>query len=209
LRAQLKGRTGWRCWGLVQRCVYGESVAHPAEKSLTRADLLCRVRLGRKWTLDMRGQFQEVDRRLRSQRYPWAPATEENLSHLFRGRIRFEGTQGSWRLKAGVVVLHRERAREGGLRTLVSATVIRRGRLGWRVGHALAWGRPVDLVSVINPVPGLVMPRHWGNWLGETHAGLGLRSRSWEFWGACSWRQPVEATGQDRIQVWLALSRRS
>ena len=114
-----------------------------------------------------------------------------------------------WSVGAGFLSLNR--AESGGTRCLVSGRLDHQGSVwSWRLGHGLAWGEPVDLLGAVNPLPGLVLPRHWGSWQSETQASLGVRRGHWQVTAAVAWRGARSGAGlQDSRQAWLALERRN
>jgi hypothetical protein len=63
---------------------------------------------------------------------------------------------------------------------------------GWRVRGTwvTAWGDPVDLVSAVSPMTGLVLPRHWGHWRSESVLGLERTGRTVRIRLAASLRRP-------------------
>lgn len=65
-----------------------------------------------------------------------------------------------------------------GTRQMVAITARRQSPDRWQLwlDAAAAWGDPVDLVRGLGPLPGLVVPRHWGAWQSELLAGA---ARSW------------------------------
>jgi hypothetical protein len=91
-------------------------------------------------------------------------------------------------------------------RSLVSLTAQWQPPGAWRArgGWHVAWGDPVDLVSVVSPLPGIVVPRHWGHWRAETQAGLERRWDNLRIQLGGAARQPREGMeGGMRLEVWL------
>jgi len=74
----------------------------------------------------------------------------------------------------------------------------------WKLRGAwvTAWGDPVDLVSAIVPVTGMVLPRHWGAWRSEMVLGGEWRHRRARVQAAGSWRQPE---ARDQLPAVLTL----
>ena len=54
----------------------------------------------------------------------------------------------------------------------LNARLAASSRLLIKGAWAAAWGEPEDLVSGLSPLPGYVLPRHWGHWAEETMLGL-------------------------------------
>lgn len=134
--------------------------------------------------------------------WPWAapiqaPGRRTQVLGLALGR-RQETPR--WRLR--LVSLAVDHAPTAGRRTLAGAEV-RDGGAGpvaWRLAWRVAWGAPVDLVDAVSPLPGLVVPRHWGRWSGGWFAGIGLTAGPWALDAAADLR---EAMGGGRsLELW-------
>ena len=90
------------------------------------------------------------------------------------------------------------RLEESGLgRSLLAASWRRDyARVRIRAGIDLAWGDPLDLVSVIAPVSGLVRMQHWGHWDAETWLGCEGRGRHrWQMGIVSRRRSEVDGGG--------------
>ena len=145
-----------------------------------------------------------------SERYRWQPASRMPLEKRFQGQCRLAWSGKGGSVTASVKFLHRETLGVPGLRALTAFSgnwsLGRRAQI--RAGSGTSWGDPLDLVSAVSPVPGLVVPRHWGSWQSETYLGLAVK-----FWGlgiqsAVSRRQPVlEAEVPPNTQYWLEVRR--
>ena len=199
-----------RLWLLVHRVEYGDSPAQPDEFRQLTWEIQGSYSLPRDLRLEARLSWQDRLRRQRSQRFPWAVPSLVLDQTRGRGRLRLSGPWGPRDWSLAVTFLNLARPTGNGSRALLSGRLKgTAGGLSWRVGHDLSWGQPVDLVGAINPVPGLVLPRHWGAWQSEIHGGLGLRTPGWEGWLAAAWR--AAAPGPEAVdsgQLWLSLSRR-
>jgi hypothetical protein len=139
-----------------------------------------------------------------SERYPWLPpeAGRPQQRTILSAKIT-----GKWSgLRAGCLVrTYGMDALSGpGRRSLfnISAGYNPGGNWKLRGAWVTAWGDPVDLVSAIVPVAGMVLPRHWGAWRSETVLGAEWSNRRARMQGAGSWRQPE---GQARIGAVLTL----
>jgi len=140
-----------------------------------------------------------------SERYPWLPplTTGSQRRTIISARIVLEQP----RLRARLMVRSYGLGREvdGGRRSLVSLT----GRyvLGkawkFRGSWVTAWGDPVDLVSAVSPLTGMVLPRHWGRWRSETVLGLEWVLGVARIQAAGSLRNPEPGQGEKIVHtVW-------
>ena len=112
---------------------------------------------------------------------PWLPPTvmPGTQRQALSAQLRDRHGPVTWRLELRTLAVNGRR------RSLLAVAGARRlvDGLDLRGGLAHAWGAPVDLISVLVPVPGRVLARHWGRWQGETWLGCG-RSRSALRWTA-------------------------
>lgn len=125
-----------------------------------------------------------------SERAPWLPPTLEPAAARTLLHAGMEADDGSRRASLHWRSFTSEGTATTGNRQAISATAARHWRSGWSLwaDATSAWGDPVDLVRGLSPVPGLVLPRHWGAWRSEVLLGMGRK------WGS--------------LQVHLALARR-
>jgi hypothetical protein len=141
-----------------------------------------------------------------SERYPWQPPRTAGFQR--RTIISAQVILKQPRLKARLMVRSYGLGKEvdDGRRSLVSLTGGYVLGKAWKLrgSWVTAWGDPVDLVSAVSPLTGMVLPRHWGRWRSETVLGL-----EWAFGGvriqaAGSLRNP-EQGGGERIAhtVWV------
>ncbi len=141
-----------------------------------------------------------------SQRYPWQPprTTGSQRRTIISAQVVLEQPRVRARLMVRSYGLGKEI--NNGRRSLVSLTggYVLGKRWKFRGSWVTAWGDPVDLVSAISPLTGMVLPRHWGRWRSETVLGL-----QWEFGGARiqvagSLRNPEPGGGERKVQtVWI------
>jgi hypothetical protein len=97
--------------------------------------------------------------------HPWAaPVPTPMRSTRTLGLVvRQTGDGRRWRV--GLRSLAVDHAATTGRRTLVTAEFGGTAAgASWRLGWRRLWGEPVDLVDAFAPLPGLVLPRHWGRW---------------------------------------------
>ncbi len=88
-----------------------------------------------------------------------------------------------------------------------------RGRVLRKVSYLLsyqwAWGDAIDLVSAVNPLRGLVLPRHWGKWASEILLGLEYSNRLGRIMLAFSRREPaLGGIGKGENRLWAGFQAR-
>ncbi len=139
-----------------------------------------------------------------SERYPWQPPESGQPQQRTVLSAKVTGQWSDWR--AGCLL--RSYAVDGpsgtGRRSLFNLSARYGLSANWKLrgSWATAWGDPVDLVSAIVPVTGMVLPRHWGQWRSETVLGGEWQHRGARVQAAGSWRQPQ---GLDRLPAVLTL----
>lgn len=157
--------------------------------------------------LDLSARFRSTGRRRRewSERYPWQPAelSAQEDREVLTGQVVWE--KSGLRARMMVRSYGRDTNVAEGRRSLAGFS----GRLntarGWmfRGSWTTAWGDPVDLVSAVSPLTGLVLPRHWGNWRSETMAGLEWAGHGARIQAAVSSRIPEEGQGSSPVlTIW-------
>lgn len=142
------------------------------------------------------------------ERYPWQPPRETDSKRRTIISVQFVLERPRLRSRLMLRSYGLGREVDSGRRSLVSLT----GRYvlgkGWkfRGSWVTAWGDPVDLVSAISPLTGMVLPRHWGRWRSETVLGLEWVSGGARIQAAGSMRNP-EPGGGERIlhTVWVEI----
>lgn len=132
-------------------------------------------------------------RREWSERYPWQPAAVVADESREVGTLQLNRDGSRLSLRALVRTYGLQKAADGGRRGLMSLSARYRPENSWifRGSWGTAWGDPVDLVSAVSPMTGMVLPRHWGHWRSETVVGV---ERVWgpgRFQAAVSWRNPA------------------
>ncbi len=128
-----------------------------------------------------------------SEVYPWLPPAlvkeDERLGLTLD--MKFGGPGPSWAFS--LRSLGRQGAATNGRRTLIS--VRHRRKLGRKISlmasFQSAWGANVDLVTAVNPMRGVLLPRHWGHWSSEIMAGMEVPFWGTRLMGAFSRREPA------------------
>lgn len=128
------------------------------------------------WHLRGRLQTHHSETLAWSPDYPWLPASLIGWRDRTGATITLRSAGPSARWTFALKSLRRRRKESAGRRTLASIKYRHTfthssGFCSWQ----WAWGEAVDLVGAIQPLPSLVLPRHWGRWSsellmgGETH----------------------------------------
>jgi len=206
LRGFIRGGPGLEVRALIHLAQHLDRVGVRNKYRKVLADLQVYKKWGPRFDLAVRYRGTGTQGWSWSPRYPWLPPEagrqqkKSILSVQFNGR--WSGLQGGFLVRTyGLDSLS-----GSGRRSLVklSARFSPAGNLKLRGAWVTAWGDPVDLVSAIVPVAGMVLPRHWGTWRSETVLGAEWSARRARLQGAGSWRQPE---GLDRVgallTVWL------
>lgn len=127
-----------------------------------------------------------------SVRYPWqAPrVTEPAHRTIISVQVVYEKNQKRARFMVRSYGL--ENGVGNGRRSLVGLSGSHSIGRGWKMRGTWvsAWGDPVDLVSAVSPVSGMVLPRHWGHWRSESVLGLERVLRGFRIQTALSLRYP-------------------
>jgi len=140
-----------------------------------------------------------------SETYPWLPSqrVKEDRRQGLGLDLKSTGRKRGWVFS--LRSLSRQGAATNGRRSLASV----RHRIKWGRNTSFlfsfqtAWGDPVDLVSAINPVAGLLLPRHWGHWSSEILAGMERTIWGTRIMVAISRREPtVEADRPPEHCLW-------
>lgn len=132
-----------------------------------------------------------------SERQPWEPATETNTGTRTAATGGAAWERGGTRLAAQWRSFTVDGVAAGGTRQL--ATLAWRCELGggwvaWAESGS-AWGDAVDLVRGLAPLPGVVVPRHWGRWRAETMLGASCAKGLFRGCLAAARRQAEPAAG--------------
>lgn len=201
-----KPRRAWRMSLLATASEAREIGGEPRRDAERVWDAIAVVGAGPGLRLDLRLRSKSTRRWAWSERYPWqAPVPLVRESRL-QGQLGVEGTSGERTLKAGFRWLQVAEPAESSRRWLGYVGGTWRWGPHWRgrAGYGAAWGAEQDLVSAVAPLPGLVLPRHWGSWRSETYGGLGWVRGNLAVWAAFSWRRPA---GEEALpgawQGWL------
>lgn len=139
-------------------------------------------------------------------RYPWQAPVLENQTDRTVLTLRFDRQRANWSGQVTVRTASFSGTSLPGKRSLMSVG----GRWRWsdrwwlRGAWTSAWGDPVDLVSAICPMPGLVLPRHWGHWRSEIVGGVEMHWHRWRFYLAASLRRPDSPMAATSTAAWSA-----
>jgi hypothetical protein len=141
---------------------------------------------------------------------PWEPAVTgpAGARTLVTATLDWTGGAGAltgqWRsFRAGTAA----GGTPGGTRQLVALGGRRDlgRRLAVWVDAATAWGDDVDLVRAAQPLPGVVVARHWGDWASEVVAGLRLDAGPLSLRAGLARRLPATPAGDGRAALKPAL----
>lgn len=137
-----------------------------------------------------------------SERYPWQQPLAGRPQHRTVLSVQVARACSLWRARCLVRSYGLDGSSGSGRRSLFSLSARYSPRGNWKLRGAwtTAWGDPVDLVSAIVPLTGMVLPRHWGGWRSETVLGAEWRYHRVRLQAAGSWRQPEK--GQRVGPVW-------
>jgi hypothetical protein len=141
-----------------------------------------------------------------SERYPWQPprAAASQRRTIISAQVVLERTRVRGRLLVRSYGLDKETG--NGRRSLISLTGRYSIDKAWKLRGAwvTAWGDPVDLVSAISPLTGMVLPRHWGRWRSETVLGLEWVRGGARIQAAGSLRHPEPGSEERAVQtIWV------
>lgn len=192
---------------LVTESFLGSMRPDPRRDLIRAWDFMVKVRTSptANWTFRLRSTSRR--RWEWSDRYRWLPAALAGLESRLQGQARFswKATDFSSLVLTGNL-LQKETTDGPSVRALAGIS----GNWQWspevqlRAGYGSAWGDPLDLVSAVSPLPGLVLPRHWGGWQSEIFLGIGLRKGGWRLKGAVSLRRASQLSeNAGNVQAWL------
>ena len=228
---------GWDGWGWAARVRYRASGAVGlgvlAAQGRWREHGAAAPRLGERavMMLDLHwlpvvGLALTANYRWRQERYaswneaaPWSPPVISDERQRRGLVLRAEGRYQVWQMEVAFRSYHSARASGPARRSLIAWQGSRPLAPGWqlRCHWTAAWGDEVDLVSVLNPLPGLAAFRHWGRWSGEFGGGLQWERWNWLMQGAASLRRGEDSgggteggveAGATLVEVWLRCLRR-
>lgn len=192
LRGYTRTAAGLNLRALVYRGRHRDRTGSRSRNEKNLVDLQARQKVWTsvEWTVRLRSTRQQSWSW--SERYPWvAPRADVPRSRtVISGQLAFMRHQMRARLLVRSYGLEQEVS--GGRRTLVGLSGDHSLGPSWKMRGTwvTAWGEPVDLVSAIVPVTGLVLPRHWGHWRSETVLGLEWTGHGARIQGAGSLRYP-------------------
>ncbi|MCK9996228.1 MAG: hypothetical protein KAH56_08115 [Candidatus Krumholzibacteria bacterium] len=206
LRGYTRTSSGTVLRGMVHLGSNLDRVGSRSRKVKTLIDLQAGRKLSRQIELAVRYRSTDLRAWQWSERYPWQPPRAAGSQRRTIISVQVVLEQARLRARLMVRSYGLDKEVDNGRRSLVSLT----GKyvLGetWKLRGAwvTAWGDPVDLVSAISPLTGMVLPRHWGRWRSETVMGL-----EWLYGGvrvqvAGSLRNPEPGGGEIIVRtVWV------
>jgi hypothetical protein len=190
----------------------GESPVQQRESTL---ELGLRARLTDRWRCEIRGRLQREEGWGWVDRAPWLPPALYRSLCRQRCVLRVEHLAEASRLVLSLRLQSQSDPSDADApvpvrtRRLISLQVERRWREHWRfrVAGSWAWGDALDLLSVIAPVQGLVLPRHWGSWAEETLLGAEYGRGPCRWQAAAAWRTPAtcDGGGHPHLEIWARL----
>lgn len=191
---------------MVHQGRHREGTGSPSKEGRFLVDLQARRKLSPGIEFAVRYRRTEYRSWSWSNRYPWQPPQEAQPRNrtILSAQVNLERSGMRGRLLVRSFGL--DQAGTAGRRTLVGLSGDRRLGPDWRMrgGWVTAWGDPVDLVSAVIPVTGLVLPRHWGHWRSETLLGLEWVVRAARLQVAGSLRYPDPENGDEPMTtLWL------
>jgi len=172
----------------------------PDQRQLT--DLVGRVRLTANVTLDARLRVRTGSRPTWSEAWPWLPPQDTPTKRSETVNLGVKGIAGSARWELRFRSYAASHTATVGRRSLIAVTARHTAdrAVRWRFTWRQVWGAPVDLADAVSPLPGLLVPRHWGARSGGWLVACGLRrgkiavdaavdlrersggGREWEMW---------------------------
>ncbi len=106
--------------------------------------------------------------------YPWQPPhlAAQELRSVLTCQINCKFNPVTTRIMARLYQQGKNAA--WGTRSLITFSVVYwlDSSSAIQGSNTTSWGDPIDLVSALSPMAGLVLPRHWGSWREETTLGF-------------------------------------
>ncbi|MCP4571850.1 MAG: hypothetical protein GY838_05810 [bacterium] len=167
----------------------GDEPGHERRRVL-ELQVRCRPRVGLEARVRYRGAV--TDGPVWDPDWPWEAPRDGPVQRRQTLGLAVVGTAGESSFRADLRTLSLSGDRSVGRRSLLGLEA-RHGAAGGlvlRTGWHEAWGDPVDLVSAISPLPGRLVPRHWGSWRGEAWVGMACDGRRGGIACACHLRRP-------------------
>jgi hypothetical protein len=208
LRGRWSGLKGLQLALLAAESLNRVSLPQPRLEKTRTWDFIGLLRVNRILRLDFRLRSFSSRRWLWDDRFPWRPASLVTTEGRMQGKLGLTWENRGDRLSAAGRVLQTGDSEESARRVLIQVDFRRAVRPWFQVrgAYGTAWADPVDLVSAVSPLPGLVQPRHWGSWRSESLLGIGATGRLFQFWGGVSRRLPSRQDNQVASwQGWLEL----
>ncbi len=140
-----------------------------------------------------------------SESFPWLPPSIIKTETRSVLAVDFKREQKSESLDIMFRSLVRSGSTSDGRRSLAGVRFKKMwfSKIRALIAYQWAWGDPVDLVSAISPLSGLVLPRHWGHWSSEILLAGRINTPLGRFTLACSRRvATASAEKTNEITVW-------
>lgn len=206
-RGKFKPSPDWTAALLLGKSQGSDQQSVVRVRSQWRGQIQIEYRLRPSWSLLCRWRSDRKEKWEWSTDYPWLPAelVEDVPRQSFQVRAQRTVPTGSMKF-----AMLRQVQGWGTERQIRSTMGVGGGRpisRLWTFGfqQTWAWGDPVDVVTAIVPVPGLVLPRHMGRWRSESLLKLGRKGELLTLAVGLSRRLPDPGSEQgDEIGIWLS-----
>jgi len=174
-------------------------------RNSTLIDALLDGRQARHWEWQLRWRRQGDRTWDRAAGWSWLPDQPGSLGEVttFLCQIRRRFAVG-W-IKSGLRARSVAGSERDGTRLAWTWGCVWRGRPGLtlRLQQDTAWGDDVDLVTVINPLQGYLVPRHWAAWKNQAVVGVGWEPGRWRVQAGTAIRTPAPPTRSQELQLWM------
>jgi len=206
LRAFTRTGSGYSMQALVHRGRHRDRSGSRSRNEKILVDLQARKKMSALVEVAVRLRSTGLKSWSWSDRYPWQTPRAEvpRRRTVFSARITLDRGEMRGRLLVRSYGLDQEG--QDGRRNLIGLSGDHGVGRAWklRATWVTAWGEPVDLVSAIVPMTGLVLPRHWGHWRSETVLGLEWTGKGARIQAAGSLRYPeLEPTNSPVPTLWV------
>lgn len=210
LRGAAEPVPGWRLAAILARAVGSDPQRDASRRRRDRTGIEVRWNPAKGWSIQLRWRRTLEQEWTGSERYPWLPAVAgaEKRRMIWTAVLRRRAGPVGWKVTLrtqsdgnGLEIRHRNLLQGTG-------SIEPRSWIRLQASWATAWGGDADLVSALTPMPGVLLPRHWGHWRSETALGIRLRHAAVNCNAAVSQRvpepEPATRTTTER-NVWAGL----